>query len=235
VPPPTYVKSCRRWNIHVPSPQSYEQFANQSWWVDNGLLRLKIGSVVHEWCLESEKTGRLQLNRSYYDAATGRAVVGGSRFTRSAGFGYLSESSPRQVQLEISKAHLRPAYSGKLFKVSSSASPGQWRTFSNSLSTTVLRRQSNRSVLSYSYPCEASGSWCHVDLLINAARSYSSMLFYTNGGHDFDQDGCFNEFGHRTIYLGVWDPATSRVTRAVYVEYSYEDDGWPIIGAGYLE
>ena len=198
-----------------------------SWWIEGDLLKILTGGVVHEWQLEDFDEGFYKLNK-YYDSSSGSSVIDGKTFGNFIGYGYVSDSVI--LDTDITRSNLLDSYgSGEMWQNNEDATSA-WNYHEVGLSTYVFTSDSDPDV--WGYPHESSiitGMWCMSTLLLNYA-SYTKLLIYYNGGHDYNENGCMDETDHQIQIFGIMED--SMITKMVFIEQSYETDGYPIISVG---
>lgn len=220
-----YGGSCTPGPVRIPSYSSYKDL-DAKWTAKGDVLEVRVGDAIHQWARTEPSKGFWQLARDYFDATTGQPVVGGTTFSQTVGFAY--EADEARTTAPLGKAAFGASYKVQLHQNNALAG-SPWAYSTSSLVLDVFAPSKNDpNLLSYSYSC-SGGMWCQRTILLNYAP-YSSQLLYMNGGHDFDKNGCYDELGHRYQYFAVVEGGS--VSKFVFVEYSYEYDGFPILSVG---
>ncbi|MGE0529270.1 MAG: hypothetical protein AB7G93_12240 [Bdellovibrionales bacterium] len=221
--------SCSPGLFRYPTYSSFYSSTGTLTSASSSSFSVSFGSVIHTWTLIDSVNGIYDLT-----AMSGGGVV------RFLGRGIFSD----QIRTtNISLSQLKNYYSGYVIQneatgnVLSSWSAFPYITYYTSLSPSVYRTAGNSNVYGYLYAINDGHSiWEQSSLVLNAG-SYKSM-FWAHGGHIYQQTDCFSETdaigGHKYVYFGAWNNATGNIDKIVYLEYSYEADGVPIVSIGAL-
>lgn len=190
------------------------------WTSDEQGFLITLGSLRYDWRSDSS-SGALRLE-GITDLATGRKVP------LAAGYAYAStdEDFPR-----LTKDSFFPYYQGEIFhKNNNSFAPTNWENKQSGLKISAFSSGEDGDLLSYSSPGQF-GTWVANGILLNHDRS-SNAIIYQDLGHDFNKNGCYDEFGHNKILLAAHDNSSVKVSRMVYIEYSYTFKGFPMLSVG---
>jgi hypothetical protein len=227
-----YGGGCQPGPVYLPTPVDTKTL-NGTWRVEGSTLFVQLGTVVREWHLEDPVLGFYRLSKPYYDAATRRPVVENAAYSDTLGFGYVGRGVISTERM--ARARLLDSYEGEFYQ-NAEVATSAWKYYATRLSVGRMTAPLDPDVWSLSYACPYEGKrgrrevWCQSTLLLNASPRTSSML-YVNGGHDYNENGCMDERDHTLAILGVVDD-DGRMRRMAAIEYSYEPDGYPILGVG---
>lgn len=217
--------------IQIPTYTLFDQ-ASGSWSIDRakGLLRVRLGSLVHEWLLRDESEHLFVPAGAYLNADNGSHSSGGWTYSDTRGYAYLSNylTLPRK----ISRDDLLPHYQGEIQSlITPRGGVSQWTQKKSDLHVQRYQTSSDGDVLGYM----VSSRWVSTPtvvfttLLLNYAP-HSKLILYHNGGHDFNHNAVFDEPGHTMQMFGIYDG--SKLARIVYIEHSYQNAGQPILSVG---
>jgi hypothetical protein len=204
-----------------------------TWSVDRagGILRMRLGNTIHEWSLRSPADNLFVPRGPYLNADTNTPTVSGWTYSDARGYAYLTDyvTLPRK----ITRADLLPDYKGEIQSlITPRGGASQWTQKLSDLHVQRYQSFADGDVLGYM----VSSRWVSTPmvvfstLLLNYAP-HSKLLIYSNGGHDFNRNGVFDEPGHTTQMFGIYDGA--KISRLVYIEHSYQDAGLPILSVGH--
>ena len=188
-----------------------------TWQMNGGQMKVQVGPVEHEW------------QRQPDGCWTPTRLAGPGSWTAShlLGFAYETKALVLPLGQKLSRAHLKPSYSGEQW-----TNANGWSTKLNS-GLNVILYQDHGDTQGYFRFNGASSPPMHVfdTILLNYAP-HSKFLLYRSGGHDFSQDlaPTLNDFGHTFQLWGVWDG--TKVSQMVWIEHSFEFDGRPILSVG---
>jgi hypothetical protein len=223
-----YGGGCMVGKIHVATP-SDELEVEGTWTEREGQIDIELQGAKHTW-LASTTEAPLWTMEEILGVDSGTPEVGSVVYGEVRGYGYLSPSLAPASRL--SQEDLWPAgYHGEMWQVDGDiGSP--WMMYGSGLGMLEFTLQGEAGVLARNWHCPYDGHpdvWCMTTLLLNIGPpGYDA---YTNGGHDFNEDGCYNELGHAISMLGVPDD-TGMVRYFLLVEHSWETDGTPILSVG---
>lgn len=201
-----------------------------TWSLDDGVLRVHIGKVIHEWVPHDADAQCLVPRGPFVNAADGSHTINAWTYSDVRGYGYLTDhfTLPRK----LGRDDLLPDYKGEYYTllVQKGKAP-QWAHKTTELHVRRYESAGGGDVLGFVTMSRwvATPTVVFSTLLLNYAP-YSSLLAYHNGGHDFNHNGVFDEPGHTTQLFGVFDG--SRVKAFVFAEYSYQDAGQPLLSVG---
>jgi len=215
--------------IHIPSYAASEKFTG-TWRRHRDALQVRIGGVVHQWRLQDRDSEFFVMTEPYVDAQSGAPIIEGLTYSNGRGYAYLADSVTDQHR--ITRRQLLDNYKGETYALTGTNRDRRWAQIETGLSTYTLRSAGDEDVWGTSYSGDSPqtpGMWCQTSLLLNYAP-YSKQLLYINGGHDYNRNGAFDETGHQKQLFGVLEGRT--VTKMVFIESSYENDGYPIVGVG---
>lgn len=204
-------------SINKPTAKSTNDFTG-SWEVNGGILKVRIGTVTHEWRLMDQAA-------SYYRIHNDLTGGGTTVYSETDGFGYLTDS--------VSSGKIYPAnlldYYLSEFMQNVEPNDNPWTHFQTSLRTSYFQTTADPNVVSYSHPAPYTGHenmWGETSLLFNDAPS-SNLIIFMNGGHDYNENGCHDETNHSQQMFGVKEG--NKITKMAGIEYSWERDGYPIL------
>jgi hypothetical protein len=217
--------------IHLPgyAGSGFKQF-RATWTTDRHMLRVRVGDVIHDWVLRDPAEGLYVVAGPYVSALDASHTLGGLTFSNGHGYAYLAE----QVKLarRLTPRDLLPDYDGELYTRHDEDGKGfRWALQDEGLHVKQYRAFRGGDVLARSEMSTGLSPpllW-QSTLLLNYAP-YSKLLLYLNGSHDFNRNGVFDEVGHTLQLFGIF--AGGKVRHMVFVEYSHQDNGRPILGVG---
>lgn len=214
-----YWDGCTPGPIYKPTAESNNELTG-SWEVNGDILKVRMGTVIHEWRLMDPISSYYRINK---DLTSGGTTV----YSETDGFGYLTDSVSSE---KIYKNNLLDYYFGE-FMENNGTLTSPWIHFQVSLSTTVFKATADPNVITYSHAAPYAGhpnTWSISSLLFNDAPS-SNLIIFTNGGHDFNENGCLDlsESGHSYQCFGVKE--RNKITKMVCIEYS-DNDAYPFLG-----
>lgn len=197
---------------------------------EDGTLRLRFGELIHDWQPRAADEHYYVPAHPYVNAQDGSHVLGETTFSNACGHGYLADAVtlPRR----LTRNDLLDDYTGETYSLPpTKTGEPKWIAKPTTLRLSRYRAFQGGDLLSYA---SRSGrlsppAWVFSNFLLNQS-SYSSLLIYEETGHDFNRNNVFDEFGHTTQLFGVYDG--EKVSRLVFVEYSYQFAGYPILTVG---
>lgn len=205
--------------IEVPS-ETARRTEQGRWTSDEQGFQITLGSLRYDWRIEND-AGALRL-QGITDLATGREMP------LATGYAY---TSTREDFPHLAKDNFAPYYRGEIFhKDNNSFAPTNWQSKQSGLKTSVFGSSNGGDLLSYSSPGQ-SGTWVANGMLLNHDPA-SNAVIYQDLGHDFNKNGCYDEYGHTKILLAAHDEGSVKVSRMVYIEYSYTFKGFPMLSVG---
>lgn len=217
--------------IYIPCYEGHEQYSG-TWERRGNQLRLCFGGVVHEWTVKDADTNLYVPSGPYRNATDATHVIDGLTYSNTYGYAYLSPEVRRDRPL--TRADLMPDYDGELYTYHRllSGRDWQWKLQKEQMHLRLYRSFAGGDVLGYSQSSRRTNppSIAFSTLLLNYAP-YTKLLMYHNGGHDFNRNGVFDELGHTMQLLGVHEGG--KVDRIVFVEYTYQASGYPIVSVGH--
>jgi hypothetical protein len=95
----------------------------------------------------------------------------------------------------------------------------------------VFVERDNGDVLSYTSPSQSQPTWVQNSILL-IQEGKSGFIFDQDLGHDFNKNGCYDEYGHNKLILASHENNIEFINRMVFVEYSYAFDGFPLLSVG---
>lgn len=222
--------------IYVPGySKSVAVTEGVTWTLVGGKLTVKVGKVGHEWALQ-EPPGQdpyFTLARPYFDFATNDNSIDGDQYAAAIGYAYPSD--PFVTQTPLVRESLLNSYRAEFYQKNTNSTGDLWWFGARSLSLGGREAIDDRDVLSeISYCPHYKGGvehkvWCQSSVALNVAP-FSKNIVYLNGGHDYNENGCLDETDHSyMIYAARED---NRVDNMVFIEYSFETDGYPIMIVG---
>lgn len=228
---PYWNKTCKPGKLQLPTVSSAAAPQSIKWSLLAGALRVEVGTVTHEWKLLDAATEHYRLVRAPYVTQTGSAIVNGQEYSQGVGFGYAGNEVSRATPIQ--HADLLGSYAGEYFQnlQNVGATISDWWFGGSTLSASVFQATTDPDVRSYSCPCPTSAHpemWCETSLLLNEGTN--KLEVFVNGGHDFNTNGCMDETDHTIRLRFVGD--APKLERAVWLESSWETDGYPILSVG---
>lgn len=224
--------------IAMPKPAGFNTF-NGTWSKDGDLIKIKIGTVMHEWRLSNKdnSSGFYEQVKPYYDAATGINKIGGVTYSDATGYAYLADEIVSQQKL--TPEMIKDKYQGKsIYKNSYGNAASVWRTGTITLQE-ITTHTDNPDVLScfnpvcsINNPQDKTDVPCGCSLLVNSDPG-NSLLMYVHRGHDYSNDNCYSfegDKGHYQQMLGIKE--NGNISKIVYIEQDYEPDSYPIVAIG---
>jgi hypothetical protein len=217
--------------IHVPGYTGFEQVKG-TWTNDGREVRIRIGDALHRWTLQDREDRSYVLAGSFVNARDGTNTIDGLGYSNGCGYAYLADEV--RLQKRITRDDLFPVYKGEFY---TRKEEGQyllrWTNEATSLSVRAFKTigDGGGDVLGFvrmdtkMNPPMAT----HSTLLLNEFP-YSSQLLALNHGHDFNRNGVFDELGHTVEMFGVVEKG--KVQRMVFIEYSFQNSGRPLLGVG---
>jgi hypothetical protein len=158
-------------------------------------------------------------------------------FGQPVGFAYESEDQTgRQIQPGALKGYFDGQIAHKDMRMgvmddwSQKQSSMDFRKFSSS-SVTPLMGLDQPALPEVARKYNKPMMWVHHSVLIPATISGRLNYILHEYGHDFNANGCFDEFGHNKLLLPVLH--RGMISALVYIEYSPDTrDGVPMISVG---
>jgi len=216
--------ACEDKIIDIPSA-SAERSVKGAWQIDGKILKLTINTLTYEWEAEDGGESGYKL-RSIRDNAINQDLP------LVVGFAYLSKNQNAPAKLK--KENFLPYYRGDIYhKNNNAVAKTTWEFKSSGLKASAFSESNDGNVLNYSSvgSVENKGAWVGNSMLLNHNKK-SSNIIYQDLGHDFNKNGCYDEFGHNKIILAAFNDASLIIRNMVYIEYSYAFDGFPMISVG---
>jgi hypothetical protein len=196
-----------------------------TWQSDGKKLSLIINAQTYEW--EMDEGGDISYKlRSIRDNTTNQDLP------LSVGFAYVSNG--QSVPAKLRKDNFLPYYRGDIYhKNNNTVAKTPWEFKPSGLKVSVFSESNNGDFLSYSSVDAEGGKngWVGNGILLNYDNKSSSTI-YQDLGHDFNKNGCYDEFGHNKVILAAFNFNSTVIYNMVYIEYSYAFDGFPMISIG---
>lgn len=158
-------------------------------------------------------------------------------FEQPAGFAYESED---QTGRQIRPSDLTGYFDGQIaHKNMLMGVLDEWSQKQSSLDFRKFRTSSSSPVIGFDQPAlpevvrryNKPMMWVHHSVLTPQSNSGRLHYILHEYGHDFNANGCFDEFGHNKLLLPVLHGGA--VSAFVYIEYSPDKrDGVPMISVG---
>lgn len=210
--------ACTNKLIDLPT-ESARRAVRGVWSAEGDALRLRLGTLAYEWNPEEGVEGSYLLSR----------VTDGTReLPLAVGFAYVSQGT---VPARLTKESFLPWYDGEIYhKDNHAVAETPWKLMPSGLKISAFTGREGGNVLSFAIPGRIAGTWVQNSILLNHGEP--APVFYQDLGHDFNRNGCFDEYGHNKVLLGAWDAGGGAPRRIVYVEYSYAADGFPLLSVG---
>jgi hypothetical protein len=217
--------TCEDKIIDIPSA-SAERSVKGAWQIDGKILKITINTLTYEWEVEDGSEGGYKL-RSIKDGATNQNLP------LAVGFAYLSKNE--NVPTKVKKENFLPYYRGDIYhKNNNAVAKTPWEFKPSGLKISAFSESNNGDVLNYSSAGtkENKGAWVGNGILLNHNKNFNNTI-YQDLGHDFNKNGCYDEFGHNKVILAAYGAELpSLIRNMVYIEYSYTFDGFPMISVG---
>lgn len=215
--------ACENRTIEIPSESAIKSVEG-TWHIEGNSLKLTIDTQTYEWDIEVDE-GSYKL-RNIRDNATKQDLP------LAVGFAYVSENQTARVKLK--KENFLPYYRGDIYhKNNFATAQTPWEFKPSGMKVSVFAESDNGDTLHYSSrgKAESKGAWIGNSLLLNQDEK-SSYIIYQDLGHDFNKNGCYDEFGHTKIILAAHNASSTTIHNMVFIEYSYAFDGFPLISVG---
>jgi hypothetical protein len=215
--------------FHIPTYAAFDRFKG-TWASDGKQLRIRVGQAIHKWDLQDGDEHLYKVAGSYANAADDTNTIAGITYSNGYGYGYLSQEATRKER--ITRDELSPTYKGELYvRKDEETVAWRWGVQSTGLTLRAFQSFGNGDLLGYVKVDQKMNPpmATHTTLLLNYSP-FSKQLIYVNGGHDFNRNGVFDEVGHTTEILGVYE--NGRMPKMVFIEYSYQTNGRPLMGVG---
>ena len=191
---------------------------------------LQAGSYEYTWEWDTSPAGGFVLVKA---RDTGNDVV----FEQPVGFAYESED---QTERQIRPGDLSAYFDGQIaHKNMLMGVMDDWSQPQSSLDLRKFRTSSISPVMGFDQPGNPDivrkynkpMMWVHHSVLIPYVISGRLNYILHEYGHDFNANGCFDEFGHNKLLLPVLHHGL--ISALVYIEYTPDTrDGVPMISVG---
>lgn len=196
---------------------------------DTGLV-LQTGLYKYIWERDTTSAGGFVLTKL---DSTGIDLM----FGQPIGFAYVSEDLTGS---QIRSSDLIAYFDGQnAHKDMLMGAMDDWSQKQTSLDLRKFRSSSVAPILEFDQPglpdvvrkYNKPMMWAHHSVMILPRISGRLNYVLHEYGHDFNANGCFDEFGHNKLMLPVFDRGV--ITAFVYIEYSPDmRDGVPMISVG---
>jgi hypothetical protein len=196
---------------------------------DHGFVLLA-GSYEYTWERDTSPAGGFVLVKA---RGSGNEVM----FDQPVGFAYESED---QTGWQIRPGDLIAYFDGQIaHKNMLMGVMNDWLEKHSSLNLKKFKTSSISPVMGFDQPAlpevvrkyNKPMMWVHHSVLTSQATSGRLNYILHEYGHDFNANGCFDEFGHNKLLLPVLHGGV--VSAFVYIEYSPDKrDGVPMISVG---
>jgi hypothetical protein len=216
---PAGKQACTDKAFELPSETTRRSIGGRWTAIKDG-IQVTLGNLRYDWRKDAG-IGAYRLER-ITDVSTDRQLP------LVTGYAYAStgEEFP-----PLSKDSFMPWYDGEInHKNNKAYAPTDWEAKSSGLKTSVFTSSDGGDLLSYSSPGQ-NGAWVANGILLNH-DSTSNAFIYQDLGHDFNRNGCYDEFGHNKILLAAHEANNAKIARMVYIEYSYTFKGFPMLSVG---
>lgn len=214
--------------IRIPKYTAVGQFRG-SYVFDGKRLRIRIGTVLHDWEVRDAASGLLVLRGPYTNAEDGSHVIEGLTHVEGSGYGYFANQIAMPGRL--TRENLLPVYDGEIDSLARRGEQllgwqhsrtqfhfDQYRAYGPDVLAHVTMDQKLRPPM-----------YVFSTVLLNYAP-HSNLLLYHNGGHDFNRNAVFDDLGHTIQMFGVYEGG--KVEKMVFIEYSYQTRGYPLLSVG---
>lgn len=209
--------NCQNRSVEIPTFTNHIQ-VNGSF-IDDGTITVLLKGLKYVWKRDSDHIGFYILD-SVSDSK-------GNVMDHAVGYAFNTESSLDT----LSKTNFFPTYSGNIFhKNARKTINDDWEKQSTMLKPSMFTAHGN--LLEY----DSEGSvklakpvWSHNTLALN--QSNDKREIYNDYGHDFNRNGCYDEYGHNKVILAGLNKS-SMIDKMVFIEYSYNHDGYPMLSVG---
>src|SRR3954468_11872678 len=111
--------------IHLPTYVAEQQFRG-TWAMNGRTLRIRIGSVLHEWQVREGDNGFFIMRAPYTNVQDGSNVIDGLAYSGNFGYGYGSDRTV--LPQRVSPRDLLPDYDGEIYSLHQpqGGGPRQW-------------------------------------------------------------------------------------------------------------
>ena len=191
---------------------------------------LRAGIYEYTWGRDTSPAGGFVLVNA---RGTGSDV----QFEQPVGFAYESED---QRGRQIRSGDLSGYFDGQIaHKDMLMGAMDDWSQKQSSIDFRKFRSSSIQPLMGYDQPAlpdvvrkyKKPMMWVHHSVLIPEANSDRLNYVLHEYGHDFNANGCFDEFGHNKLLLPVLHG--DLISAFVYIEYNPDTrDGVPMISVG---
>jgi hypothetical protein len=219
--------------INLPNHRDIKRF-DGTWRKDGTKLVVQLGQVVRTWQLVDQNDGYYVLSGPFIDAQTKRNVIGNLTYGNSVGHGYLVDTSKLRDDKDLSRVDLYDNYKGEIFQLNGKGTETMDWAYFGSVSLNVVKFRAaddDPNIWTIDYPSPLGLEYHFQSTLLLNYSMESPMVMYLNGGHDYNKNGVLDETAHSMIMWGVRDDS-GKVSKILFLEYSWERDGYPLIGVG---
>lgn len=221
---PYGVHGCTNKVIDIPTPASHH--SDKVEWSRNGdKVQIATGTLNYEWQADPARgAGAYKL--------TGLTDKNGKDLPLAVGYAYATKKRPDLAPLRREK--LLPYYNGEMYHKDNYAyAPTPWKALPTGLKISIFTSRYDGNVLSYSSPGTVvnKGAWVGNTILLNYDKA-NPMVIYQDLGHDFDKNGCYDEYGHAKVMLAAPNGDEPVISRILFIEQSYTFKGFPMLSVG---
>ncbi|MGH7183772.1 MAG: hypothetical protein ACREJN_17600 [Nitrospiraceae bacterium] len=190
---------------------------------------LQAGDYEYTWERDLSPAGGFVL-------VTARDIESEGVFEQPVGFAYESED---QKGRQIRSGDLTGYFDGQIaHKDMTMGVMDDWSEQQSSMDFRKFRSSSTQPLLGFDQPGIPEAvrkynkmMWVHHSVLLPQAISGRLNYILHEYGHDFNTNGCFDEFGHNKLLLPVLH--SDLISALVYIEYTPDKrDGVPMISVG---
>lgn len=221
---PYGVHNCVNKVIDIPTPSAHHS-SKAKWTRSGNKLQITVDSLNYEWQADpAGGDGAYKLTKLTDNS--------GQEMPLAVGYAYAAKKRPDLAPLRREK--LLPYYNGDIYHKDNYAyAPTAWKAMPTGLKISIFTERYDGNVLSYSSPGTVvnKGAWVGNSLLLNYDKS-NPMLIYQDLGHDFDKNGCYDEYGHAKAMLAAPNGDENVISRMVFIEQSYSFKGFPLLSVG---
>jgi hypothetical protein len=201
-----------------------------SWAFTKGVLSVRVGVLVDVWELEDLRSRAFTLRAMRSEAPDGGAGI----YSEAVGYGYAVTKTPfLSSPLDWSDFQPLGQYEGfaqswdpsrPIGGGARTATESRWTYYPATWRASGAWKAHGRRdvVANLNYPCadgyRVAGHpiGCFDDVLLNYEADKS--IFYTNDGHDYSGDGCFNDGGHPKTWVALVEGG--KVSKALFIEFT---------------
>jgi hypothetical protein len=207
-----------------------EQPFKGRWEVDGPFIRVTILDTVHEWRQDQADPTLFTPSKPFFNATNGSHVIGDETFYNNFGYAYLTENY-KVRGVAINDSHLHPTYTETGYHHDGNqVLTSGWDFYGSEGWGESFNKSSpgqNRTLLARWL--KQPEDWDDGGFILLNDAPHSNLIIYQLYGNDFNNNRYLDEGGHVNMVWGVWNPLTSKVDRAVGVQYAYQNAKKPLL------